>query len=361
MTEEFFYTSNPTFTVDEKSAPELNRDLVRLDVHDSISGLKSLCARFQAVGPDANARAESVIYLDGRLIDFGQALSVTLGPLSNRHTVFEGVVSAIEIQYEEGQEPEFLVKAEDSLMDFRMTRRCATYEGMSDAEIAAEIAEQHGLETDIDAEGPTLDRIQQLNMSDLAFLRERARQLQAEIWVSGRTFHYKTRDRRNTNDVNLIRGNDLIAVKACADLAHQRTAVRCTGYDANDRVPIDELAEEGAVSGEFGAGKSGIQVLAQSFGERTSHRVKEVPIDTVEATEWARSELLRRARSFVTVNGMSRGTPELQVGSGLTLEQMGTPFEGDSYYVTKTQHTFDLTEGHRTHFEAERATVSSYA
>ena len=33
------------------------------------------------------------------------------------------------------------------------------------------------------------------------------------------------------------------------------------------------------------------------------------------------------------------------VGSRLTLERVGAPFEGDGYYVTRVRHTYDLAHG----------------
>ena len=83
--------------------------------------------------------------------------------------------------------------------------------------------------------------------------------------------------------------------------------------------------------------------------------MREVALTAEEAAAWARAEMLRRARRFVTVTGMTRGTPDLSVGSRLRLELVGAPFEGEGYYVTRVTHTFDLERGLRTAFEAERA------
>ena len=68
--------------------------------------------------------------------------------------------------------------------------------------------------------------------------------------------------------------------------------------------------------------------------------------------------MLRRARTFVTVVATTNGTPDMEVGSIATLQRVGAPFEGGGYYVTKVRHTYDLVDGHRTHFEAERATLN---
>jgi hypothetical protein len=37
---------------------------------------------------------------------------------------------------------------------------------------------------------------------------------------------------------------------------------------------------------------------------------------------------------------------------------VGAPFEGGGYHATRVRHTYDLQQGHRTHFHAERATIN---
>jgi phage protein D len=71
--------------------------------------------------------------------------------------------------------------------------------------------------------------------------------------------------------------------------------------------------------------------------------------------------LLHRARAFVTLTGVTRGSPDMVVGGNLTLSDIGHPFEGPGYYVTRVLHTYDLAQGHRTRFTAERATLQEGA
>lgn len=361
MIEALYISASPVFSVDGSDVGELARDLVHLQCEESIDGLKNLRARFVAVGPQAGAGEQQLLYMDGRILDFGKALKVAIGPLQGQRTLFDGFISALEVHFEEGEEPEVSVYAEDKLMALRMTRRSKTYEDMSDADIAAAIAGEHGLTPEVDVEGPTYDRIQQCNMSDLAFLRERARMLQANVWTDGSSLFFKTRDKRNSPALTLVRGNDLISVSACADLAHQRTRVRVSGYDASRREVIDEEAGADAVQAEITGGRSGPQILQSAFGERVSHRVREVPLVASEAADWARAEMLRRARQFVQINAVTSGHPDLCVGSQLTLERMGPVFDGEAYYVTQVQHTYDLNNGHRTQFRAEKAALGSFA
>jgi phage protein D len=291
------------------------------------------------------------------VLDFGKKISVVLGAAPDAHTVFTGSISAIEAEFQEGAYPEVAIFAEDKLMNLRMTRRMKTYENMSDGDIAGAIAADHGLTPEVDADGPKYDVVQQWNMSDLAFLRARARKIQAELWVEDETLYFKSRGKRGGTELTLVQGNHLLNLRARADLAHQRTKVKVSGYNAGQREMIEEEADGDAIQAEISEGVSGPRLLERAFGERVSHRVRDAPLQSGEAADWSRAEMLRRARGFVTVTGATRGSAAMVVGSLLTLERTGHPFEGSNYYVTRVCHTYDLKNGFRTHFEAERPTI----
>jgi phage protein D len=360
MTEELLVSSAPVFQVAGEVKGELARDLIRLEVEETTAGLKTLSARLVAHGPRAGEANQDLLYLDGTL-DFGKALDVSIGPTGGARSIFQGLISGLEISYREGAPPELTVFAEDRLMDLRMTRRSKTYERMTDADIAAAIASDHGLSAQVDADGPTYDVVQQWNTSDLAFLRERARLLQAEIWLLEDALYFQTRDKRAGTEMTLVQGNHIIEIQARADLAHQRTKVKVSGYDAGARDRLEEEAGDEALGAEAAGGLSGVAVLQRAFGERVSFRVREAPLAGAEAAAWARAEMLRRARGFVTVAAVTRGVPDLVVGSRVTLERVGPPFDGPGYYVTRVCHTYDLIDGHRTRFAAERPTIQEGA
>ena len=77
------------------------------------------------------------------------------------------------------------------------------------------------------------------------------------------------------------------------------------------------------------------------------------------ARAYARAEMLRRSRGFVTVEGVATGTPDLVPGARLDLRRVGRPFEGGDYRVCHAHHSYDLVAGHRTRFTAERPVVAA--
>lgn len=358
MTETLLAVAAPVFSVGGEPVRGLARDCVRMVVSEGVEGLRTLEAHLIATGIGAHGPPGDLLHLDGTEVDFGTELQVAVGPEDTQRTVFDGAVSGLEVVLGDGEPPRVVVLAEDRLMRLRMTRRTRSYTKVTDADVARRIAQDHGLDADVDVTGPTYDVLQQVNQSDLAFLRERARRLQAELWCSGRTLHLSDRAKRRGTRATLVHGNELLTVRLAADLAHQRTDVTVSGYDARAKDVIDERAGADTIHTEAGAGRTGPEVLDKAFGACASLWVRQVPLTAAEASAWARAEMLRRARRFVTVTGQTRGSPDLQVGSILRLEQVGAPFEGDGYYVTRVTHTYDVEHGLRTAFEAERATVN---
>src|SRR5215831_21174567 len=80
--------------------------------------------------------------------------------------------------------PELVVLAEDALQDLRMTRRTRTFVDQSDADVFNKIADDHKMGKSVQLSGGTHKVLAQVNQSDLAFLRERARAIEAELWVT---------------------------------------------------------------------------------------------------------------------------------------------------------------------------------
>ena len=284
---------------------------------------------------------------------------MSIGPADAARIVFSGAVSAIEASFTNGVVPSVTAFAEDKLMKLRMTRRMKTYENMTDADIAQAIASEHGTQASASADGPTYKVVQQWNQSDLAFLRERARLIQAELWFADNTLHFATRGNRTATTLSLVLGDDLLEAQLRADLAHQRhqgESERLRRLAARDA--IDEEAGADAIQAEISGGRTGPAVLQQAFGERVSFRVRGDPLVSGEAHAWANAEMLRRARGFVTVVGTTAGSPTWSSAASCRSIGWARPSLATATTSTRVCHTYDLIDGFRTHFDAERATVN---
>src|SRR5215217_4540927 len=182
--------SRPTVVVDNEVNGPLGGGLLTLMIVENTNGLYRCEAKFGNWG-EKNSTTD-FLYFDRRVLDFGKDFEIKLGADS----IFKGKIMALEGNFPEGQSPEISVLAEDRFQDLRMTRRTRTFSDVTDSDVFTRVANDHGLTSDVDVRGPRYKVLSQTNQSDLAFLRERARASDAEVWMDGSTLHAKARSGR---------------------------------------------------------------------------------------------------------------------------------------------------------------------
>jgi phage protein D len=341
-----FVAALPTVSVGSEDKPELSSQLLDLTVREDTLGLYRCEAEFGNWG--AVSGRLGFRYFDRVLLDFGKPFKVKLGDA----LLFDGRVMAMRAAFPEGAPPRLLVLADDRLQDLRMTRRTRTFADVADADVMRTIASDHSLTPDIDVSGPTHKVLAQVNQSDLAFLRERAHAVDAEIWVEGATLHAKKRAVRDAGTVELTWQNQLREFEVTADLAAQRTAVAVSGWDVSGKQAIRSEATASVIASELGGDTSGASIL-QAIAARKENLAHPVPVTSSEGQAAAEAFFRMSARRFVTGRGVAEPSTRLRVGSRVDLKELGPLFSG-KYTVTAVRHRFDTAHGIRTEFEVER-------
>jgi phage protein D len=325
----------------------LAQALLQMSICESVHGLYHCEARFGNWGPNGNAIG--FLYFDRKKLDFGKAIQVKV----DQNKIFDGRISAIEATFAEGQPAEIAVLLEDRFQDLRMTQRTRTFADVSDADVVKRIANDYGLQANVDADGPTYKVLAQVNQSDLSFLRERAHSIDAEIWLDDRNLYCKTRSQRNNGTVKMNYGADLREVTVIADLAGQRTSVSVNGWDIAGKSGMRYEAKEQVISGELNGDTSGVSILKSAFGERKEALAHTVPLSSREAQAEAEAVMRMTARRFAVARGMAQGNAKLRVGTYVDMQGLGPLFSG-KYYLCYVKQVFDGTQGFRTEFIAER-------
>jgi len=351
-----FYAARPIFKIDATERPALREGLLEMLVEDTTAGLTRCEATFTNWGP--TSEGTGFLYFDRQVLEFGKPFVVEAGAGQAAGAIFDGRISGLEGRYLHQRPPEVLVYAEDRLQDLRMTRRTRTFPDVSDSDLFQQIASQHSLQASLDVSGPTHKVIAQVNQSDLALVRERARSIDAEVWIDGKTLHVQSRAKRQTSDLALTFGEGLHEFAVTADLASQASGFTVTGWDVAGKQKISHRATSSVITGEAGSDTVGSGILDQAIGTREQQVVHALPLTTDEAQAAAEAYYRRSARQFVTGRGVAEGDARLRVGTRLTLSGLGALFDG-KYYVTRVRHTFDMVRGFRTAFAVERPGVAA--
>lgn len=357
LSEELVGTT-PVFKVEGKEEPSLASAIRSIEVSDDALGMARCEARFENWGTPPGGGRPGFMFFDGGVISFGKKLEVTMGGGQGARAVFTGRITAIEARFHATAVPEIAVLADDLMQALRMTRRTATYEDLSDADVAKRIAQAHGFRVEADAAGPTHKVLVQVAQSDLAFLRERAAAIDAQVWMEDDLLKFKARADRDGGDVKLELGSTITRFQVLADLAHQANTIHAHGYDRSGKSDFDAEAQASLLAQEARGAKLGADVLKDTLGERKDHVVDRPVASSDEARGVAEAALKARGRAFVRCRGEGPGIPEMKVGSRVAVAGAGPIFSG-TYVATQVTHRWDLTRGLQTAFEGERPAVGA--
>src|SRR6266571_2818573 len=293
------YSARPLIRLAGQDNADLTAGLLSLLVAETASGLYRCEALFGNWGPMQGSTG--FMYFDRRTLDFGKAFQVKSG-----------------------------------------------------SDVLSSIASDHGLSPQANWSGPTYKVLAQVNQSDLAFLRDRARANEAEVWVEGTTLHVAPRrSRASGSPLELAMGARLREFSVTADLANQRTGVTAGGWDVAGKSAIGAQADGSVISSELDNGDSGPSVLSSALGERKEVLAHGMPLKTDEARAQAEAAMRAIARRFIVGRGLAQTDPKLRVGTYVQLSGLGPLFNG-KYYVAEVRHMFDTLHGSRTEFTGER-------
>ncbi len=349
-------SSRPSFTVDGMEAGGLQLDLVSMEATQDEDGMATLTVVLKNWGKASPTSEADFRYFDGKTLDLGRSIQVTAGDDDNKNVVFDGLITAIEGVFPEHRSAEVIVRAEDQMQKLRMRQRTRLHEELNDADIAKDVVEDAGLSADTDGDGPTHVELWQINQSELGFLRERARAVDARLVLEEGSVKFAPRRPAEGEPITVSGKDELLRFRVSADLAHQRTKVRVHGYDVQGKEAIHEEGGAELLTAEGGGGRTGPMLLETAGIEAIEDLHLEAPATSEEAKKLAESTLLARGRRFVFGRGVTDGTPSLSAPGTLILEDIGDWFSG-RYHVTSVRHTFDTQEGYRTHFAAERVDI----
>jgi phage protein D len=351
------YSARPTLRIagrDDATAAAVLQSLV---VSEQEGGMSSLEAAFVNIStrPDGTVGPP---FEDEQLIKLGAEIKVYAGETAAPTEIFSGLISAIELSADSQGPPRLLLHAEDAAQKARLARRIAVYENQSPADIVRTVAARMGLNPVVSGLTETAVLEVQFNESDLAFLRRLLSRHAADLQIVAGDLQVSPRGDVRRNEVTLSLASQLYRVRAVADLAHQVTEVRVTGFDPAQGESIKGTASSGALGP--GSGRDGKSQLQAAFGERVQQTAHRLALTQAEADALAAAEFALRARRFVQLDGACEGNPALRVGTHLKLEQVSPRFD-NTYYVTACSHRYDMRRGFETEFSAECAYLGNPA
>lgn len=354
LTSSPIYTTHPVVEVDGRADEMIQTLLTAMDLTETDQGLSALELQFEnAATVSAQGNDLAFEYSDNDLLSLGRAVTLRAGDHHDPQELFQGRISGLEMVVAADLQPRLVVLAEDALQQARLSRHTRLHAAGTVGAIAESIATELGLTPRITGLDQSVDDQMQLNQSDLAFLRHLIRRFDAELQIVGDQLVIAPRSDIRRNEITLELGSQLLEVRILADLAHQVNRVTYAGFDVGAGQAIQAESNAAADLGP-GRGRTGASFVEQAFGARSEHLAQMCAQNDTEAQALVNAAYSDRARRFVCAEGRALGNPGIRVGTHVTLTGLGPRFS-NTYYVTRTRHSYDTAQGYQTRFHAECA------
>jgi phage protein D len=357
VTQNAVYSAIPTVQVNGQFSDVIASQLLAMEMCEQEGGMSSLELRLSNFGSYQGGLGDQV-FEDGKLLALGTALTVYAGDVNSPTEIFRGKITALEGRYPRSGPPELVVLSEDSLQAARMNRRTKTWDVSTLGDIVTQIAQALGLSPQVAGLTTSVGIEQQMNETDLKFLRRLLARFDADMQVVGTELHASPRSQVQRTTLELDMNSQLREVRVLADLAHQVSQVTATGWDYQQGQTISATSQ--STDYGLGSGQTGTAWLAQALSSRSEQMGQYSSLNQSEAQALVDAEYIQRSRRFVVAHGVAEGNPALRVGTWLNLTGLGPRFS-NNYYVTSAVHRFDTDRGYETEFIAESAWLGNAA
>jgi uncharacterized protein len=295
---------------------------------------------------------------DDSLIALGQQVELYMGYFDapSLTKMMVGEITAFDPQFPASGGPTITVRGLDRLHRWRNAPKSFPWRDKSDSEIARQIAANHKMKAKVDDTSPSYAHVAQHNMDDVAFLLERAKRINFELFVKDDVLNFVACREGEQATMTLEWGKSLASFTPTLTLSKQISKVTVRAWHHKEGRLIEKTADRSALNDETKGGKNAGQVADEALGEKKEEIITSEHVQSdEEALNLATSVLKRSSYAFVTGTGQTVGLPALRAGTNITLKGLGKRFDGD-YYVTETTHRID-DSGYTTSFVVRKVYI----
>jgi phage protein D len=296
--------------------------------------------------------------LESARLEVGTRVKIATVPIEGAvgETLITGEVTSIEGIYGP-HGAHVVVRGYDHSHRLHRGRLTTAYKNVKDSDIVRTVCRRTGLTVgDIQDSGTVHDHVTQANLSDLDFLKGRAREIGFELTVIDAKLHF-TRPVQSAqgpgeghlgsdDPLQLVLGQNLVEFRPRVTASEQVNQVQVRGWDPTQKRVLVGTASAATESVKLPSDPVG---LAQKFGG-PGYVAGDRPLATQREVDAAAQAIADQiASAFAEADGVARGNQKLKAGLPISISMVGAPFCG-KYTLTHTRHVFAPHHEYLTHF-----------
>jgi len=357
----------PAFQV-EVNGSRLTADVSKNIQQVSVVSMPDTMDTFSMVVANAYPEMRWTHTDDAELFRVGNSVTIAMGYVGDLQELMDGEITRLSPTFPDSGMPTISIDGLTRLHWLQGDKKARTFQNMTDKQIAEKIAQDVGLQPQVEDTGGQYDYVMQPNLTDLQFLRSRAGLIRYEVLVKGKTLIFRKAKEASAKVYTLVWGHtqeafsgpDTLPLNSFSpelNTIQQVSQVTVRGYDVKTKQAIIGRARSGDEDTTMGGSQTGPQLRTAAF-----HRPKEyvrvnVPVASQEeADEDARARYNEFGMALFSAGGETIGIPDLKSGSKVELRGLGRLFNG-LYYIYEATHSIGGS-GYQTSFKAHRNAVS---
>jgi phage protein D/phage baseplate assembly protein gpV len=297
---------------------------------------------------------------DAATFEIGSPVEIAFASGGDPTTVTSGEVTAISVEQGAGGRHELVLSGLDVTHRLAKPPKTRSFLQMTDADIAEQIASEHGYDAEIDATGEVNEYVLQTSQSDFAFLRARAARIGFDVWIAQGKLFFKEQPRAAADPPELRWGDNLHRFKVRFSSAERCDEVVVRGWDPVGKAAVVGRATEGDAGTTAPAAGAMTAAARNGFGEVTRF-AGQFPVSTqAEADALASSLMLKASGEEVIARGEASGDPLIAAGATVRISAMGAKLSGE-YRITSVEHFYGAGSPYTTRFVCGGKDAGSFA
>jgi phage protein D/phage baseplate assembly protein gpV len=311
-------------------SPELMLDLIEAEIEATLHLPSMFTLRFHD--------SPALEWTDGNYLKVGGRVEIELNKKAGGQmiNVMKGEITAIEPEFS-GKDITLTVRGYDYRHRLIRGTKTRVFIQATDADIVKKIGAEFGLRVMADPTSQVHEHVFQHNLSDLAFLQQRAQRIGFEVYVDDKTLHF--RKSKNAQAIQLKWGEDMHTFRPRMTLSKQVNEVSVRGWDPKQKREIIGTANNSSTSPVVGGATWGGAEAKKAF-QAAKHVEVRRPVRTQdEAVTVAQAIIDDINAGFVQAEGIAFGNPDLLAGLKVKIDKVGTRF-GGTYLLTSTRHIY---------------------
>ena len=283
----------------------------------------------------------------------GKSISISIGYSQEFKELFNGEIARIDYNFSQAGFNTIELVCFDKLYKLSRIKHSQAFIKMKDSEIAKQLADEVGLQSDIDATTTTIDYLFQNNQTNLDFLRMRAKRIGYEVAIdNGKFIFKKARFLKNDTGPEIKLEEDLIEFSAKIDATNVLEEIVVTSWDPVTKTRVEGRAKAGDEPYVASAANKGTKEVKKRIKDKAKNYKIDIPnLSAKEAKAIAKAELTRRSMDFLTGYGSCIGNPDIKASKIIKIKNVGKKISGE-YYVVSCEHIYS-TSGYKTLFEVK--------